>query len=382
MTGFMKTTALSTEGARTLERAEYVSPEVFAREQERIFAREWLCVGRESMLAAAGQYVLLEVGPYSLIVVRDRGGVVRALHNTCRHRGTRLCDAPCGELSETIQCPYHAWTYGLDGRLLGVPDAKEIEGFDKADWPLRQAHVATWEGFVFVNLAESPVPFAEAYAPLIARFGRWNLGALRAARRIEYDVRANWKLLFENYSECYHCSPVHPSLVKLSSPTSGENDLMEGPFLGGFMTVTAEGGSLTASGRACGVPVADLPADDLQRVYYYSIFPNMLLSLHPDYVMVHTFRPVAPDRTLVTCEFLFHAATLERADLDPDDGVRFWDTVNREDWDLCERTQKGVTSPAYVPGPYSRRESLCAAFDRHYREVMRSPGAPLNTRNR
>jgi Rieske 2Fe-2S family protein len=370
MTSFLRTTALSTDGARTLERADYVSAEVFAREQARVFGREWLCVGREAMVATPGQYVLFEMGAHSLIVVRDRGGAVRALHNTCRHRGTRLCDAPCGELSETIQCPYHAWTYGLDGRLLGVPDAKEIEGFDKADWPLLQAHVATWGGFVFVNLAEAPVPFETAWAPLLERFGRWNLGALVAARRIEYDVRANWKLLFENYSECYHCSPVHPSLVKLSSPTSGENDLVQGPFLGGFMTVTAPGGSLSQSGRACGVPVADLTGDDLQRVYYYSIFPNMLLSLHPDYVMVHAFRPVAPDRTHITCEFLFHPATLERADLDPDDGVRFWDTVNREDWDLCERTQRGVTSPAYRPGPYSRRESLCAAFDRHYRDVM------------
>jgi len=372
MSSFLKTTALSTEGACTLERSAYVSPEVFAREHERIFRQEWLCVGREAMVATPGQYVLFEIGPDNLIVVRDRSGTVRALHNTCRHRGTRLCDAPCGELSETIQCPYHAWTYGLDGRLLGVPDAKEIDRFDKADYPLMQAAVTTWDGFIFVNLAESPAPFAEVYAPLISRFGRWQLGALTVARRLEYDVRANWKLLFENYSECYHCSPVHPSLVKLSSPTSGENDLVDGPFLGGFMTVTAPGGSLSLSGRACGVPVADLSADDLQRVYYYTIFPNMLLSLHPDYVMVHTFRPLAPDRTHITCEFLFHPATLERADLDPDDGVQFWDQVNREDWGLCERTQRGVTSPAYRPGPYSRRESLCAAFDRHYREVMQS----------
>ena len=182
MSTFLRTTALSTRGARTLERADYVSADVFAAEHERIFAREWLCVGREEMIAGPGQYVLFEVGPDNLIVVRDRSGTVRALHNTCRHRGTRLCDAPCGELSETIQCPYHAWTYGLDGRLLGVPDPKEMEDFDKADYPLKQAAVALWEGFVFVNLAEEPEPFVEAYAPLISRFGRWNLrGAPRGA---------------------------------------------------------------------------------------------------------------------------------------------------------------------------------------------------------
>jgi Rieske 2Fe-2S family protein len=184
-------------------------------------------------------------------------------------------------------------------------------------------------------------------------------------------VRANWKLLFQNYSECYHCSPVHPSLVKLSPPTSGENDLVEGPFLGGFMTILLEDGSLTLSGGSCGLPVAaDLPEAARQRVYYYSLFPNMLLSLHHDYVMVHTFRPVAPDRTLITCEFLFNAGSLDNAAFDPDDGVKFWDQVNREDWHICEQTQLGVSSRAYRPGPYSRRESLSAAFDRHYREVV------------
>jgi Rieske 2Fe-2S family protein len=371
MTGFLRTTELSTQGARTLERDDYVAAEVFAREHERIFARRWLCVGREEALAVPGRYVLADIGPDSLIVVRDRSGTIRALHNTCRHRGTRLCDEPCGELSETIQCPYHAWTYALDGTLIGVPDQRQLEGFDRADYPLARAHVATWEGFVFVNLADDPEPFAEAWAPVLDRFARWNLAGLVVGRRIDYDVAANWKLLFENYSECYHCSPVHPSLVKLSPPTSGENDLTEGPFLGGFMQVTSDGGSMSVSGKACGVPVADLSADDLQRVYYYSLFPGMLLSLHPDYVMVHTFRPVAPDRTLVACEFLFHPETLARPDLDPDDGVRFWDQVNREDWALCERTQKGVRSRAYRPGPYSRRESLSAAFDRYYREVMR-----------
>jgi Rieske 2Fe-2S family protein len=149
------------------------------------------------MIAGPGQYVLFEVGPDNLIVLRDRSGTVRALHNTCRHRGTRLCDAPCGELSETIQCPYHAWTYGLDGRLLGVPDAKEMEDFDKADYPLKQAAVAVWEGFVFVNLAEEPEPFAEAYAPLISRLGRWNLGRARSAAH-RHDA-GHWKILFQNY---------------------------------------------------------------------------------------------------------------------------------------------------------------------------------------
>jgi Rieske 2Fe-2S family protein len=374
MTTFIPTTALSTQGARSLEQADYVDAEVFRREQEVVFGQRWLCVGREEQVQVPGQFLRVDIGPESLLVVRDRQGTLRAHHNTCRHRGARLCEATHGELSETIQCPYHAWTYALDGRLIGVPDQKEMEGFDKADYPLLQAEAAAWEGFVFVNLADRPEPFAEAFAPLLGRFAAWNLPGLRVGRRLEYDVRANWKLLFENYSECYHCSPVHPSLVKLTPPTSGENDLTDGPVLGGFMTVTELGGSLSRSGRACGVPVAPLSDADMQRVYYYSIFPNMLLSLHPDYVMVHRFRPLAPDRTQVWCDFLFHPETLQRSDLDPDDGVLFWDTVNREDWHLCEQTQLGVQGKAYRPGPYSRRESLCAAFDRHYRLVMQAAG--------
>jgi len=370
VTTFLKTTSLPTHGALTLPQRDYVGTAVFLEEQERLFAHRWLCIGREEQIAKPGQYVLVEIGVESLIVVRDRSGTVRALFNVCRHRGTRLCEDPCGELSETIQCPYHAWTYALDGRLIGVPDQRELEGFNKADYPLLQAHVALWEGFMFINLAAEPEPFAEAFAPLLGRVSRWNLPALKVGRRFVYDVRANWKLLFQNYSECYHCSPVHPSLVKLSLPTSGENDLVDGPILGGFMMITEPGGSLTLSGEACGVPVADLSDEDRQRVYYYSIFPNMFLSLHHDYAMVHTFQPLAPDRTRIVCEFLFHPDTLASPEFNPDDGAGFWDGVNREDWHICERAQAGVQSRAYRPGPYSRRESLSAAFDRHYRSAM------------
>lgn len=367
---FLPTADLATFGAHTLPRESYVAPELFAREWERIFGRHWLCVGREEELAEAGDYVLVELGTESVIVVRDRSGAIHAHHNVCRHRGTRLCEAHRGTLGETIQCPYHAWTYALDGRLLGVPDAKAIDGFDRVDYPLVRASLARWAGFLFLNLAGEPEPFEAWFAPMRERVARWGLERLVAARRIDYDVRANWKLLFQNYSECYHCAPLHQGLTKLSSPTSGENDLVAGPFLGGFMIVDEPGGSLTRSGRACGMPVGTLPAEDLQRVYYYSIFPNMLLSLHHDYVMVHTFRPVAPDRTQVRCEFLYAPETLADPRHDPDDAAGFWDEVNREDWAICERTQRGVSSRAYRPGPYSRRESLAAAFDRYYRDVM------------
>jgi Rieske 2Fe-2S family protein len=371
MPTFLKTTQIATDGARTLPGRYYTSPEVFAEEGERIFARRWLCAGREERIREPGDYVLQPVGPDSILILRDRAGAVRAFHNVCRHRGTRLCEAPAGQLAGTIQCPYHAWTYALDGRLIGVPSAGDLEGFDKADFPLHGVATEVWEGFVFINLDPDAEPLAATLGPLADRLSRFGLPALRSLRTVHYDVRANWKLLFENYSECYHCGPLHPPLAKLSPPTSGENDLVEGAVLGGFMTLNPGHGSLSLSGRACGVAVGDLPEEDLRRVYYYSVFPNMLLSLHPDYVMFHTLWPEAPDRTRVVCEWLFHPETAARPELDPSDGIDFWDMTNRQDWHICEQCQLGVASRAYRPGPYSKRESLSARFDR---EVLRALG--------
>ena len=366
MTSFVKAAQTYQQGQRTLPGRYYTSPEIYAEEAERIFARRWLCVGRATELANPGDFVTRTVARESIIVVRGQDGVVRAFYNVCRHRGTRLCEETRGRLSETIQCPYHAWTYTLDGALIGAPHMSDVPGFDKRDYPLHAVPVGEWDGFLFINLAREPEPVARAFAPLAERVRRFNLARLRSARRIEYDVRANWKLLFQNYSECLHCPIIHPGLAKLTPYTSGENDLFEGPYLGGYMVITQDGGSLTMSGRACGVPVGDLPAEDLHRVYYYSIFPNMLLSLHPDYVMFHTLWPDGPERTRITCEWLFHPDSFDRPGFDPDDAVRFWDETNRQDWHVCELSHAGIASRAYEPGPYSPREGIAAAWDREF----------------
>lgn len=366
MTTFIKATQTYRQGQRTLPQQYYTAPEIYAEEQERIFARRWLCLGRAAGLADPGDYVLRDAAGESILVVRGQDGAVRAFYNVCRHRGTRLCEETRGRLSETIQCPYHAWTYTLDGALIGAPHMSEVAGFDKRDFPLNPVALATWEGFLFANLAPEPEPFERAFAPLAGRFSRFNLAELRSARRIEYDVKANWKLLFQNYSECLHCPVIHPGLAKLTPYTSGENDLFEGPYLGGYMVLTKEGGSLTMSGRACGVPVGPLEPEDRNRVYFYSIFPNMLLSLHPDYVMFHALWPDGPGRTRLTCEWLFHSASFAEHGFDPDDAVRFWDETNRQDWHICELAQAGIASRAYRPGPYSPREGIAAAWDREF----------------
>ncbi len=365
-TGFLETKESYRPGSRTLPGFYYTAPEVFAEEEERIFLRSWLCAGREEEIAEPGEYFLVSAAGESVIVVRGEDGIARAHHNVCRHRGTRLCEEERGRLGRSIQCPYHAWTYALDGRLIGAPDMDTVEGFARADYPLHPAATASWGGFLFVHLGEDAQPFEEAYAPLLDRFARFRLDTLRSWRRIEYDVNANWKLLFQNYSECLHCPVLHPRLTQLTPYRSGHNDLVEGPFLGGYMVLAEKGGSMTMSGRSCSLPVGELPEEDLERVYYYSIFPNLLLSLHPDYVMAHRLWPAAPDRTRVVCEWLFHPDARDAADFRPDDAVEFWDATNREDWHIVELGQAGISSRKYGPGPYSARESLPAAWDREY----------------
>ncbi len=373
--------------AKTLPRRYFVSPDVFAQEQEKIFSKQWVLVGHQSRIAQAGDYFTAEIAGESLIIVRDKRGEIHGFYNVCRHRGSRLIENRKGQLSAAIQCPYHAWTYGLDGRLLGAPHMDDVLGFNKTDYSLHPVNVALWEGFIFVNLAEAGaltsilsqrerrkqdgfVSLEDWFAPLAGKFARWNLPSLRSARRIEYDVRANWKLIFQNYSECYHCLGVHPELSKISPHDSAENDLIEGPFLGGFMRIASDK-SLTISGHTCALPVGDFGDEDFRFVFYYSIFPNMLMSLHPDYVMVHQLVPQSPGRTLIFCNWFFHPEAFEREDFKPEDAIEFWDMVNRQDWHVCELSQQGISSRAYVPGPYSARESIPAAWDREYLRHLR-----------
>jgi Rieske 2Fe-2S family protein len=371
MVTYYKTEQSFLSGSKTLAREYYLSSEIFQAEQERIFTRQWFCAGHVSRIPSPGDYFVLEAYGESIIILRNPGKEIRAFYNVCRHRGTHMCEAAEGHFSKSIQCPYHAWTYSLDGRLIGAPLMKGVQDFNKEEFPLHAVPLQIWEGFIFLNFAASPDPFKKIFAPILDKFKGWNLPLLTSQRRVRYDVQANWKFIFQNYNECYHCPPVHPQLARISPADSGENDLVEGPFIGGFMSIE-HADSLTYSGRACARPVADLSEDDLHRVYYYSIAPNLLLSLHPDYVMFHTLWPQSPTRTLIDCEWLFHPEAASRADFHPGDGIDFWDETNRQDWHMCELSQKGVASRAYRPSPYSPREALPAAFDRNYLEQMQA----------
>jgi len=357
-------------GAHTLDATWYTSADVYRQEREQIFARSWVCVGRLEQIERPGQYFVAHVADESLIVVKDASGAAHAFFNVCRHRGSRVCTTPTGTFKGSIQCPYHAWTYALDGSLIAARNMDNVDGFERADYPLHEAAVAELDGFLYVNFTPQPLPFERAYAALVGRFSRWRIAQLKTARIIEYDVACNWKLVFQNYSECYHCPLVHPQLDKLSPSDSGRNDLSDGPFLGGYSTLRDPGGSLTTTGRSGRAPIGDLGGDELGRVYYYTIFPSLLLSLHPDYVMVHYVRPTAVNRTSIACAWLFDPSAMQAPDFDPSDAVDFWDVTNRQDWRVNELTQLGVSSRAYTPGPYSQQEGLLHAFDRHYLSSM------------
>jgi Rieske 2Fe-2S family protein len=373
------------ETARTLPAEYYVDPQYFNRELQRLFARMWVCVGRVEQVERPGQFFVRELLGESLIITRSAttssdgpalslskgASHVNAFYNVCRHRGTRLCTAADGAFSGSIQCPYHSWTYDLDGHLIGAPHMDEVPHFRTEDYPLHRVHTDTWDGHIFLNLDDNPAPLSTQLGDLPEKFRSWHMQDLRLGKRIVYDVKANWKLIIQNYNECLHCPNLHPSLNKLSHYLSGENEPLRPTYMGGRMDLRPGVETLSVDGSCPRALLPGLSAEDRRRVYYYAIFPNMLLSLHPDYMMVHTLWPLAPDRTINICEWHFQPSEVARNGFDPSDAVDFWDMTNRQDWHVCELSQAGIGSRAYTPGPYSNREDLLYAFDRMIVELHR-----------
>lgn len=360
-------------GVRTLPAVHYTDPARFELEMERIHFDMWLCAGRAEQLAAAGRYFVRQVGSASVVVVGGEDGRPAAFHNVCRHRGTRLCKDEEGQVPGRIQCPYHAWTYGLDGRLLSAPHMDRVAGFREEDYPLGRVAAEVWDGHVFINLSPSPRPLAEQLASLPGKFGPWGMADLVRVERRVYALRANWKLIIQNYSECLHCPIVHPLLHRQSHYMSGDNEPPQPTYLGGRMDLREGIESLSMDGRAAAACLPGLGPEDRRHVYYYALLPNLLLNLHPDYMLTFTMWPRAADRTDVVCEWHFHPEAVARPGFDPRGAIEFWDLTNRQDWELSELAQQGISSRGYRPGPYSNREELLQALDRFVLE--RTAGA-------
>ena len=345
---------------KTLPARYYTDPAVFQQELENLFCQMWVCVGRTEQASKHGDFFLCEIAGESIIVTRD-GDALRGFYNVCRHRGTRVCREQEGKFAGPIRCPYHGWSYGVDGRLVGAPHMDE--GFQREEYPLHSVQIDEWDGFIFLNLAHHSQSLAVQLADLPKKFAPWGLRDLRRYKRIAYDVKANWKLIVLNYNECLHCPLLHPALNRLTDYLSGNNDPPQPTYIGGSMELRDGAETMSLDGRRRREYLPGLNEAQRRQVFYYAIYPNLFLSLHPDYVMAHTLWPEAIDKTRVVCEWYFHANEMAKPDFNADDAVEFWDTTNREDWGISELAQQGISSRAYVPGPYSPRERLPAAFD-------------------
>ncbi len=351
--------------ARTLPARYYRDPDVFRRERNRIHRVLWNAVGPVSDIPAGpGGYRLAEVAGDSLILARGPDGVLRAFHNVCRHRGTRLLEESAGCLAGSVQCGYHAWTYGLDGRLRRAPHMERTPGFRADDWPLLPARCEVRDGIVWVRIAASGPGLAEQSGPAAERLRPYRMEELTAVHEERYDLAANWKLVVQNFSECLHCPVIHPQLQALSHYLTGDNFPMTAGAVGSTMDLAHGAETLSTDGRLVGTPLPGLDSPARRRIGYEILLPNLMLCLHPDYVVRCFLDALAADRTKIRCEWLFAPAALEQPDFEPARAVEFWDRTNRQDWRVSELAQAGIGSSAYRPGPYSHREDQLWAFDR------------------
>jgi glycine betaine catabolism A len=346
--------ASSLPASRTLPAEAYTSPATFDWEVAHFFEGGWVCVGRVDELARAGDQKAFPIGDESVLVVRDAHGGLKAFHNTCRHRGHELLEPGATRNLRAIKCPYHAWAYGLDGALRGAPRFSDVPGFDKADYPLIETRVVEWRGWVFVNTSGDAASFDRGVGSLDELVAPWEPERLFVAASHEYVIRANWKTITENYHECYHCPQIHPELCAVSPPSSGSNYDLPGRWVGGSMELRDGAETMSLDGASGG---RRLPGVDPRAVRYLGLLPNLLVSLHPDYVLTHRLTPLSPDRTGVECSWL-----MPSADIDPSYAVEFWDTTNRQDWAACESVQRGLSSPHFRPGPLAPNEDAVHRF--------------------
>jgi phenylpropionate dioxygenase-like ring-hydroxylating dioxygenase large terminal subunit len=362
-------TRLPVDQASTLIPDAYTSAEFHALELERVFGRSWVPVCVSDELANPGSYVAVEVAGRSVIVCRNRGGDLRAHHNVCRHRGAQLVDpGEHGRVDRFFQCPYHAWAYDLDGACLGTPlftpkagvpedqrpafDMSGVTAFDKADHGLYAVRVDSWGCLVFVCLDEEAPSLADELGDLSARLSGQRLHEHRLLRRVEYDIAANWKLVAENFIEYYHLPWVHPGLVKVSPLKDHYRWQGRGMYMGFCTTPVAAN---TDDGGWHGLPaLSTLGDDDATSARFAWVFPSVAVNALPNHTFLMLVRPTEAGRTEEVTYLLAHPECIERAgdalDAEADALLGFWDEVNREDIEIVERVQRGLSNPVYTGG--------------------------------
>jgi Rieske 2Fe-2S family protein len=387
--------------ARTLPQAAYCADDVFLLDLERIWLRSWLFAGHSCEVAEPGRYLLVEPGADSFLVVRGEDGVLRAFHNVCRHRGSRLCDRESGTLGLTIVCPYHQWSYGLDGALRACGGVDRETGIDAGELGLVPLRVEEVAGLVFVSAAAEPPSFEAAREELERMAAPQGLTGAKVAARRRYLVRANWKLVWENNRECWHCHVGHPDYIRANydaradtgntraelaeraaeldrlglASDHAEVGLAEFPSPGRWWAANRTPnvpGFVTESldGRPVAPVMGDYPGHDAGTLRV-RLLPGFWCHASADHAVTTRLVPAGPAATRVDVCWLVDRDAQHGRDYELDSLLPFWQRTSEQDWALCERNQRGVSSSGYRPGPYSpSREQNVIAFADWYRETM------------
>lgn len=361
-----------------LPSAWYHDPAHYRRELDAFWYGRWIAAAREEEIPAPGDWRVVRIGTQSIVVLRDANGGIRAFHNTCRHRGSILCTEEAGRFArERIVCPYHAWTYDLSGALVATPRRMPTPDFDMRDFPLYEVAAGCWGGFVFLNLKNNPSPLKKSLEDAEERFKRYRFGDLRIGKRIVADVKANWKLLAENFSECFHCPPVHPELCRVVTAYKeagawglDEQFSSKPEYKEGAQTLTLDGSARLPA-------FENLTEEDKKTIYIpHMLPPNLFLNVQPDYVNSHIMFPTGPQSVRIVYDWLFEPRHLPLAEADLQHYVALWEVTNAQDARNCEWQQQGIHSREFAHGYFVPQEFDCFRFTEWVRSILReAPGA-------
>jgi Rieske 2Fe-2S family protein len=350
----MTATELPQSLMATLPGQHYTDPAIFALEQSRIFESEWFCAVRSDDLDKPGAFRTVQVGRESVLIARNRNGQLNAFLNVCRHRGARLCTEEEGEVKRSLQCPYHAWTYALDGKLIAAPNLQGMPDVDRTEYGLHRLHLREWLGYAWVCLADQPPSFDDTViADVAQRLGdaseidAYDVEKLKLGKRIRYDVKANWKQIIENFMECYHCATIHPELTEVLPEFADGFAAQYYVGHGAEFGEDVQGFTVDGSEGVERLPGVGEHQD--RRYYAITVRPQVFINLVPDHVILHRMFPLAPDRTLVDCDWLYLPEVVDSG-RDLSRSVELFHRVNQQDFDACERCQLAMDSRSYANG--------------------------------
>jgi len=357
----------------TLPASWYFDPAQFHREMEAIWWRDWLCVGRCSEWPEAGDYRIIRVGDQQVVITRTGSGELHAFHNTCRHRGSLICQAEAGHFNgQRIVCPYHAWTYSLEGDLLRTPRKPETPDFRIEDYSLYPVELDTWGGFVFINLSENPATtLQQSFGVESARLANWPLDELLLAHREIHSVGCNWKIFWENYLECYHCPNIHHDLCRLV-PLYGAGVVSADDLPADSPLRRPAGESRLAQGAVTwshdgqtGLPWFEglSPAEQVAGMTFADLLPAVFIVAHVDYVRSVHIMPLGPEQTRVTVNWLLPQDVLDSGRVDTAALSAFGNQVVLEDARVCELNQMGLHSLRHRHGVLAPQEYDILAFN-------------------